>query len=149
MRVDINTDSKDLGEKSQRPGGVVVVDAPRRHPAMMLKLFEISKLVLVPITASRADFWSIRDLLAMRDKAKPNLDVRLIWNMARPYIGSEAKLISSIKNEYRIKFLKSNLRFRVAYKHALAEGLSVPETGPRGAKTEVDNLVKEVEAIVG
>ena len=131
--------------------GYAVVDAPPRTAEVTRALFLLSDLVLMPVTASTVDLWSTQDLLAIRDEAKEVRDVdgRLVWNKARPYVASEAKLIKQAKREFAAPFLRSKLGFRVAYSQALADGLSVLETGASKARDEVQALVREVKRIVG
>ncbi len=132
--------------------GVAVVDAPPRTAEVTRALFMLADLVLVPVTASTVDLWSTQDLLAIREEAAavgPGVDLRLVWNKARPYISSEADLIALAKKELGAKFLRSNLGFRVAYSQALAEGLSVLEAGASKARDEVGALVREVKRITG
>jgi chromosome partitioning protein len=132
--------------------GYAVVDAPPRTAEVTRALFLLADLVLVPVTASSVDLWATQDLLAIRDEAESagyKVDLRLVWNKARPYISSEADLIRLAKKELGATFLRSNLGFRVAYSQALAEGLSVLETGASKARDEVDALVREVKRITG
>jgi len=143
---------RDVQRVLQDVEGYAVVDAPPRTAEVTRALFLLADLVLVPVTASTVDLWSTQDLLAIRDEAAAegyDVDVRLVWNKARPYVSSEADLIALAKKELGAKFLRSNLGFRVAYSQALAEGLSVLEAGASKAKTEVEALVREVKRITG
>jgi len=144
-------DHREMDERLRRTHGYAVVDAPPRTAEVTRALFLIADLVLVPVTASTVDLWATQDLLAIRDEAVAegyDVNLRLVWNKARPHIRSEAELIRLARRELGEKFLRSSLGFRVAYSQALAEGLSVLETGASQAQTEVDNLVREVKRIV-
>lgn len=131
--------------------GYAVVDAPPRAAQVTRALFLLADLVLVPVAASTVDLWSTQDLLAIREEAREykDVDLRLVWNKARPYIASEAELATQARSELGVLSLRSTLGLRVVYSQALADGLSVLEAGSSKARAEVESLVREVKRITG
>jgi len=127
-----------------------VVDAPPRIAEVTRALLIVSDLVIVPVGASIADLWAAQDLLETVKEAKKekrNLKVRLLWNKHRLFTKSARTMQKAVKAELAVPALKTTLGYRVAYSDALAEGLSVLEYRDRKAKSEMQNLVKEVKRL--
>ena len=131
----------------------VIVDCPPSVTSPVPQsAFLVSDLVIVPTRPSLPDIWAVKDTLALIEKAKivnEGLLVALLVNSLQPntQLGRDAvELLEGLDAHV----FKVKLHQRQAYPQSVVFGGTVKNiSGAKPAQKEMDDLVKEVLALVG
>ena len=129
----------------------IVIDAPPRIAEITKVTLILSHLCLIPLGTSAAEIWATYDLLKTIEAAKTHkskIDVRIVWNRFRVSTRSAKELSEAVRDELKLKEIKSKLGYRVAYSEALARGMTVAEWVDKKAKEEIKAFGKEIESIL-
>ncbi len=111
----------------------ILIDVGGRDNKIFRSAVMASDIVVVPLCPSQYDFWGSQQTFEILQEAKmtkPDLQIYSVLNMVIPgtKIAKEIEnLIKEFEKEYEVKFLKSTLCSRVAYKYSVSEGLGVTE----------------------
>ena len=123
---------------------VVLIDTPPKADSDVRWVLGESDLVLVPVSASKADVWATNDVLDLADRAGKPTNVVMNRTRNGTRVGDQ---VANAVAELGAKPLQSSLSSRVIYAEALGRGLGVLEakrTGP--AADEVRALAAEIAA---
>ncbi len=127
---------------------VVIIDTPAKAEKMSASVVRIASLALIPAQPSAADVWASAAAVRLVDYKRSiggEIDAAFVLNrVSRTKISRE--MLTGEWNEYGIDIAETTISNRVAYAQALADGLSVFETGDLLAQEEINNLVNELEA---
>ena len=130
--------------------GWVVVDCPPRAAEMTRAALALADIALIPVTPGVGDLWAVQDLLPIIEEAQeinPELQVRLVWNRFRGFVGAEVELQEQAARDIPIEPLQASLGYRAAYPQAFIEGKSVLEGSNAKARDEMAALVAEVREL--
>lgn len=127
---------------------IAIIDAPAKAEAMAATIIRVSHVALLVIQPSGADVWAsaaaVKLIQARRD-AGGTIDAAFLINRT----SGSTKLSKLIKdgawNEYKIEQLTATVGNRVAFAQALTDGISVFDLSDQQAKSEILNIIKELE----
>lgn len=129
----------------------IVVDCP---PAMngnfTSSALLSADLVLVPIIPSPTDLWAaigIQKLIAAASDLNEKIAARLIANMCQSNSTISKEALDLIK-EFEFPKLKTDIYQRTAYRQAAVFGGTVQDLDNAKAKSEINNIIKEILAIL-
>lgn len=125
---------------------VILIDTPPKADSDVRWVLAESDLVLVPVSASKADVWATNDVLDLADRAGKPTNVVMNRTRNGTRVGEQ---VANAVAELGANPLQSSLTNRVIYAEALGRGLGVIEakrTGP--AADEVRALADEVAAVL-
>ncbi len=129
----------------------IIIDVGGHDGKVFRSAIAASDVVILPVTPSGADFWSLEDTLSLISEVKinkPKLKVFGLLNMVLPRtkVAEEInKLIKEYEREFDMYFFKSTLNARVSYKYALNDGLGITEQKKdKKAIEEMTKLFQEV-----
>lgn len=143
----LHKDIQELGKGFE----LLLIDVGGRDSKVFRSALLASDYVLIPVQPSQLDLWGLSNTLEVLKEAqtfKP-IKARVLLNMvpARAKLTSEAL---EVLQETNIPFFKTTLGFRVAFREAITQGLSVKELDPKGkAAQEINNLWEEVKEWLG
>lgn len=126
-----------------------VIDAPAKAGEMTAAVVNVADVVLIVLQPSGADVWAsaaaVR-LVKQKIAVGGNIDAAFLVNRA----AANTKLARLIKegdwNEYGIDQMTSVIGNRAAFAQAMTEGISVLDLADGQAKTEIQNIINELEA---
>ncbi|HYF56138.1 MAG TPA: ParA family partition ATPase [Salinarimonas sp.] len=127
----------------------VVIDGAPRVNDLARSAILASDVVLIPVQPSPYDVWAAADIVQLVREAqayKPGLKAAFVINrrIGRTAIGRD---VAAILDQFALPVLPAPLGQRVVYAESAAQGLSVPETQPRGeAAREIAALAEAVAA---
>lgn len=110
-----------------------------------------SDLIICPIEPSPADIWSLQNVRERYEQVKAlgtDIPAYILLNKYNPTRTLDQEIEQTI-GQFGMGVLKTRLHYRVAYKEAMVEGLGVIEYKDPKAKEEVEQLVEEIEGIIG
>jgi chromosome partitioning protein len=131
---------------------VVILDGSPQLSELANATMLASDIVIVPISPSAFDFWSLDKFLNRYRQAQQMKEDLLLYILLNKFnevqnIGKE--LVESLKAEFPdVQRLNSTIAERVAYKETSAQGISVTEYKDKKAKDEIGNLREEIENIL-
>lgn len=145
--------------KELQADSIYVVDVGARDSQLLRSAIVASAVfqgaVVIPVIPSGADLWALEDTLELIKKAREAYDQLnfrafiLLNQVSRSVlVGAALKYLEQIVAEYDVRVLKSRLGARVAYRKALAQGLSVLELNDQKAQAEVRALADEILVIL-
>ena len=117
------------------------------------RIIDASDFVLVPITPSAYDIWASEDVFSVIDELSTTreLTTRVVLNqvVSRTKVARDAlEALEEMTAEQDAQLLETRIHFRVAWKMASSEGLSVTEYQPRGlAAAELRALWQELDLV--
>ncbi len=134
----------------------IIIDVGAKDNKVFRSAIMASDFAIVPLCPSQYDFWGSQntfDILQEASISLPSLKTFAVLNMVIPRtkIAKEVqKLISEFEATYKVKFMKSNLTSRVAYKYSVSEGLGVIELSSKDAKAkkEINNFFNEIKECI-
>ncbi len=128
--------------KLSEPYDLAFLDTGGRETTTFRSALTAADLILVPVIPSAYDIWASEDVFTVIDEVtatREGVRTRLVLNqvVSRTKIAREAlDALTDMAAEQGALLLDSCLHFRVAWKMASSEGLSVTEYEPRGAAAE-------------
>ena len=130
---------------------VVILDGSPQLSELANATMLASDLVIVPISPSAFDFWSLDKFLSRFRQAqqmKEDLELYILLNKFNEAQNIGKDLSESLRTEFPdIRRLNSTIAERVAYKETSSQGMSVTEYKDKKAKEEIENLREEIENI--
>jgi len=131
----------------------IIIDSPPSLEKIASEIIQTSHMVLIPITPTGGnDIWSteqiaeeIEHISATKGKKIPSY---FIVNRLQPNLKVHQMFQEALKahsKEYEIGMMKSKLHLRTVYGLANLQGRGVYEMNDKKAKTEMVNLVNEIQ----
>lgn len=128
-----------------------VIDTGGRDSESLRAALLLADMAIVPIGASNLDAAALTDLQEILELSKqynPNLQIRVLMTRLHPHPNSKDTLeMAKYLDESGFTVLKTRIHERVAYRRAIAEGLTVEEfetADSEAAKKEFVELFQEV-----
>ena len=141
---------KDAKEK-EKHYDIVIIDGSPQLELGQVKTLTASDLVLVPISPSALDIWSMQHFLAKYEQVKvakgDALQGFIILNKFSGKTKLDKEVVEALES-MGVKVMDSKLAERVAYREAPISGLGVYEMKNEKAKEEMSLLTQEVEQIM-
>ena len=140
-----------LLEKCKNQFDYIFIDGAPHVNSLVRAMLLASNLVLIPLAPSSVEIWSFENfesLLHQAEKLNKNLVSKICWSRVRRRVKSSDEIIGSVAKHSRIKALKNQLTFRVAYMDSFAEGCSVFEWSDPVASAEIWSLSSAIKRIV-
>lgn len=131
---------------------IIILDGSPQLSELANATMLASDIVIVPISPSAFDFWSLDKFLGRFRQAQQMKEDLLLYVLLNKFnevqnIGKE--LVESLKTEFPdVKRLNCTIAERVAYKETSSQGISVTEYKDKKAKEEIENLREEIENIL-
>lgn len=125
----------------------ILIDTPPRMAEVSRAVILMADLSLMPVGASGAEIWATSDVVPIIEqarKARPDIDVRIIWTRYRAYTKAAQEISSEAVEQLGLPALETTLGLRVAYPEALASGQTVGEIGDKAARYEATSLIAEI-----
>ena len=130
---------------------VIILDGSPQLSELANATMLASDIVIVPISPSAFDFWSLDKFLSRFRQAqqmKEDLELYILLNKFNETQNIGKELSESLRTEFPdIRRLNSTIAERVAYKETSSQGISVTEYKDKKAKEEIENLREEIENI--
>jgi chromosome partitioning protein len=127
----------------------IIIDGPAKANEMAAAIIRFSNLALIVIQPSGADLWASAatvKLIKSKIDVGGQIDAAFLINRASSTANLSKLVKSGEWNEYGIDQLDSTIGNRVAFAQALTDGVSVYELSDGQAKSEIDRVLKELEA---
>jgi chromosome partitioning protein len=131
---------------------IIILDGSPQLSELANATMLASDIVIVPISPSAFDFWSLDKFLSRYRQAQQMKEDLLLYILLNKFnevqnIGKE--LVESLRTEFPdVKRLSTTIAERVAYKETSSQGISVTEYKDKKAKEEIENLREEIENIL-
>ena len=143
----LHKDIQDLGKGFD----LVLIDVGGRDSKVFRSALLASDYILIPVQPSQLDLWGLSNTLEVLEEAQvfKRLDAKVLLNMvpARARVTGE---VMELLQETNIPTFTTTLGYRVAFREAITQGLSILELAPKSkAAQEVKNLWKEVKEWLG
>ena len=130
---------------------VIILDGSPQLSELANATMLASDIVIVPISPSAFDFWSLDKFLnrfRQAQQMKEDLELYILLNKFNETQNIVKELSESLRTEFPdIRRLNSTIAERVAYKETSSQGMSVTEYKDKKAKEEIENLREEIENI--
>lgn len=128
---------------------VAIIDAPAKAEAMAAAIVRAAHVALIVIQPSAADVWasaaSVKLIQSRRD-AGGEIEAAFLVNRASGNTTISKTITEGSWNDYAgIEQLVATVGNRVVFANAMAAGLSVLDMADATAKTEILNIIKELE----
>ena len=128
----------------------VVIDAPAKAEVMSGAIVSASHIALIVIQPSAADVWASAaavKLIQARRSVGGEIECAFLVNRASSVTSISKTITDGGWNDYEgIEQLTATIGNRVVFANAMAAGLSVFDMADTAAKTEILNIIKELEA---
>lgn len=141
---------RDAKEK-EKHYDVVIVDGSPQLELAQVKTLTASDIVLVPISPSALDIWSMQQFLAKYEQVKAAKGDGIQGYIVPNKFSGKTRLereVAEALDTMGVKVMQSRLADRVAYREAPISGLGVFELKNDKAREEISNFTDEVEAIM-
>src|ERR1019366_8889161 len=125
---------------------VIFIDTPPYLSDNLLKILEISDLVIIPTKAGIADLLAIRSTISVVEKSQkrnPKLKAVVVLNMVK-YATTLTEDVRKQIAELDITLLKAQISDRVNFTRSIALSSAIYGIGDLKAEKEIDNLTKEI-----
>jgi chromosome partitioning protein len=129
----------------------VVIDCPGRLDEVQYAALAIADLAIFPCGDSPVEAWALAQVVRMLGQAAEqgvflNSAALLTRTDARTQLSRQAR---TILQKAGFSVLRTEMRFRVAYKEFIAAGMGIGQYAPNDqASTEIVALADEIEALV-
>lgn len=141
---------RDAKEK-EKHYDVVIVDGSPQLELAQVKTLTASDIVLVPISPSALDIWSMQQFLAKYEQVKAAKGDGIQGYIVPNKFSGKTRLereVAEALDTMGVKVMQSRLADRVAYREAPISGLGVFELKNDKAREEISHFTDEVEAIM-
>ena len=124
---------------------IVIIDTPPKADSDLRPALRAADLVLIPVATSHVDLWAVEVVLYLADREKkPAMMV-----MTRSRKGTRlAADVAEKAAEMEATVADNAMANRVVYAETLGQGRTVLEARKGPAQTEVQDLVREIEAML-
>lgn len=130
---------------------IVIVDGSPQLELAQVKTLTASDIVLVPISPSALDIWSMQQFLSKYEQVKAAKGETIQGYIVPNKFGGKTRLereVAEALDTMGVKVMQSRLADRVAYREAPISGLGVFELKNDKAREEISQFTDEVEAIM-
>ena len=141
---------RDAKEK-EKHYDVVIVDGSPQLELAQVKTLTASDIVLVPISPSALDIWSMQQFLSKYEQVKAAKGESIQGYIVPNKFSGKTRLereVAEALDTMGVKVMRSRLADRVAYREAPISGLGVFELKNDKAREEISLFADEVEAIM-
>ena len=129
---------------------IAIIDAPAKAESMAAAIIKAAHIALVVIQPSAADVWASAaavKLIQAKRAIGGEVEAAFLVNRASGNTTISKTIIEGSWNDYEgIEQLTTTIGNRVVFANAMAAGLSVLDMTDTIAKTEIFNIIKELEA---
>lgn len=129
---------------------IVIIDAPAKAESMSAAIVRAAHVALVVIQPSAADVWASAaavKLIQAKRAIGGDVEAAFLVNRASGITTISKTIIEGEWNDYEgIEQLTTTIGNRVVFANAMAAGLSVLDMTDASAKSEILNIIKEMEA---
>ncbi|MFZ4539733.1 ParA family partition ATPase [Propionivibrio sp.] len=128
---------------------IAIIDAPAKAESMAAAIIRAAHVALVVIQPSAADIWASAaavKLIQAKRAIGGEIQAAFVINRASGNTTISKTIIDGAWNDYEgIEQLTATIGNRVVFANAMAAGLSVLDMTDTIAKTEIFNIIKEME----
>lgn len=127
----------------------VLIDTPAKASQIAAAVVRVAHVALIVLQPSGPDVWATAPtvkLIKSRQAAGGSVDVAFLINRANPLTKLSRLIKDGTWNQYGIDQLTNVIGNRIAFAQAVTDGVSIFETYDQAAKTEILNIVNELEA---
>lgn len=151
--IEVQEQLQPILHETLKPEKLHVIDVGARDSQLLRSAILASAifegLILIPLIPSAPDLWALEDTLEIIQKAysqgiRPRPRIVINQSSRTILMREIEEPLREICQEYGAEVLKTKIGQRIAYRRALAEGLSVLELKDPKAKKEVLELTKEL-----
>jgi len=129
---------------------IAIIDAPAKAESMAAAIIRAAHVAMVVIQPSAADVWASAaavKLIQAKRAIGGEIEAAFLVNRASGNTTISKTIIDGAWNDYEgIEQLTATIGNRVVFANAMAAGLSVLDMADAAAKTEILNIIKEMEA---
>lgn len=129
---------------------IAIIDAPAKAESMAAAIIRAAHVALVVIQPSAADIWASAaavKLIQAKRAIGGDVEAAFLVNRASGITTISKTIIEGEWNDYEgIEQLTTTIGNRVVFANAMAAGLSVLDMTDASAKSEIINIIKEMEA---
>jgi chromosome partitioning protein len=129
---------------------VVVIDSPAKAENMAAAIIRAAHVALVVIQPSAADVWASAaavKLIQGKRELGGEIEAAFLVNRASGLTNISKTITEGSWNDYEgVEQLTATVGNRVSFANAMAAGLSVLDMPDAAAKTEILNIIKELES---
>lgn len=129
---------------------IAIIDAPAKAESMAAAIIRAAHVALVVIQPSAADVWASAaavKLIQAKRAIGGEVEAAFLVNRASGNTTISKTIIEGTWNDYEgIEQLTATIGNRVVFANAMAAGLSVLDMTDASAKTEILNVIEEMEA---
>jgi chromosome partitioning protein len=133
---------------------LVIVDGTPALTELTTRIIILSDLVVVPILPGGGDIWALENFLERYQEAKVTkesyggkVNIAVVVNRYNERTTLDREIVSAIQ-DFGVTILATKLANRVSYREATIQGISVHETKDEKAKQEIEDLTKDIEALL-
>ena len=129
---------------------IAIIDAPAKAESMAAAIVRAAHVALVVIQPSAADVWASAaavKLIQAKRAIGGEIEAAFLVNRVSGKTTISKTIIDGAWNDYEgIEQLTTTIGNRVVFANAMAAGLSVLDMADAAAKSEILNIIKEMEA---
>lgn len=129
---------------------IAIIDAPAKAESMAAAIVRAAHVALVVIQPSAADVWASAaavKLIQAKRAMGGEIEAAFLVNRVSGQTTISKTIIDGAWNDYDgIEQLTATIGNRVVFANAMAAGLSVLDMADAAAKSEILNIIKEMEA---
>ena len=130
----------------------IIIDGPPSLFPIVSKIMLLSHIIIIPIVPKGgSDYWVTEDFLAryseVQDEKEEKTPAYFLLNMYKESFNLHKAVVAGLTTlgeQYDVKFLNSRLHERVAYGESNVKGISVMEHTDVRAQKEIKNLMQEI-----
>lgn len=130
---------------------IVIIDGSPQLAKAQTKTLTASEILLIPISPSTLDFWSMEQFLEryeqVREAKGEGIKAFVILNKTTGKTNLEKEVLAELE-KMNVGVLETRLADRIAYREAPINGLGVIEHKDPKAKEEIIRLTDEIEQII-
>jgi chromosome partitioning protein len=130
---------------------IVIIDGSPQLAKAQTKTLTASDILLIPLSPSSLDFWSMEQFLERYEQVKEakgdSIEAYIILNKVTGKTNLEREVLGELE-QMQVGILETRLVDRIAYREAPINGLGVMEFRDAKAKDEISRLTDEIESII-
>jgi chromosome partitioning protein len=133
----------------------IIIDGPPSLFPIVSKIMLLSHIIIIPVVPKGgSDYWVTEDFLAryneVQEQKEEKTPAYFLLNMYKESFNLHKAVVTGLTTlgeQYGVKFLNSKLHERVAYGESNVSGISVMEYSDAKAQKEIKNLMQEIVEI--
>ena len=130
----------------------IIIDGPPSLFPIVSKIMLLSHIIIIPIVPKGgSDYWVTEDFLVRYNEVQEEKEEKtpafFLLNMYKESFNLHKAVVAGLTTlgeQYDVRFLNTKLHERVAYGEANVKGISVMEHTDMRAQTEIKNLMQEI-----